>query len=86
MPLPAAAARRHLHTRAARYEGFLREDGLWDIEATLSDTKTYDIDAAERGPMPAGTPVHGMSIRVTLDADMAIREIASCMDHRPFEE
>lgn len=37
MPLPEARPRRHLHTRAVTYRGFHREDGLYDIEAEMSD-------------------------------------------------
>jgi len=85
MPLPSPAPRRHLHTRAVTYTGFLRDDGLWDIEAELSDTKTEDIVATER-PVPAGTPIHGMRIRITLDDAMTIREIHTAMEFTPFDE
>lgn len=85
MPLPASQPRTHLHTRAVTYRGFLREDGLWDIEGELSDTKAYAIQM-ERGDMPPGTPVHGMIIRVTVDDTMTIREIATAMDHTPYGE
>jgi hypothetical protein len=86
MPLPPPAARTHLHTRAVTYRGYLREDGLWDIEGEMSDVKTYAADMSERGPMPPGTPVHGLSIRVTVDDTMTIREIATAMDFTPFAE
>jgi Protein of unknown function (DUF2889) len=86
MPLPAPQARTHLHTRAVVFRGYHREDGLWDIEAELSDTKTYALDPFEHRDMPAGTPIHGMSIRATLDDQLTIREIASAMDHTPFGE
>jgi hypothetical protein len=84
--LPEPAPRTHLHTRAVTYRGFLREDGLWDIEGELSDTKTYGFDMSERGAMPPGTPVHGMAIRVTVDDRMTIREIAATMEHTPYGE
>jgi hypothetical protein len=86
MPLPEPAPRQHLHTRAVTYRGFLREDGWWDIEAEMSDTKTYAFEMNERGHMAPGTPVHGMTIRVTLDETLTIREIASSMAHTPFGE
>jgi hypothetical protein len=86
MPLPSPAARQHLHTRAVHYRGFLRDDGLWDIEAELADTKTYELARTERGTMPPGMPVHGMAIRITVDETMTIREIAAAMDHTPFAE
>ena len=86
MPLPPPAPRTHLHTRAVTYRGFHREDGLWDIEGELTDTKTYSLERSERGHMPPGTPIHGMTIRVTVDDAMVIREIVSASDHTPFDE
>lgn len=84
--LPPAQPRSHLHTRTVVYSGYLREDGLWDIEGELTDTKAHAIDRGERGQLPPGAPVHGMSIRVTLDDHMTVRAIATSMDHTPFDE
>ncbi|HEY1231550.1 MAG TPA: DUF2889 domain-containing protein, partial [Ramlibacter sp.] len=67
MPLPEPAPRRHLHTRAVTYEGFLRDDGLWDIEGTMSDVKTYGFERSDGTDMPPGRPIHGMRIRLTVD-------------------
>lgn len=86
MPLPDPAPRQHLHTRSVTYHGFLREDGLWDIEGEMSDTKTYPLQMRERGMMPPGTPVHGMRLRVTVDDAMKIHAIAATMEHTPFGE
>jgi Protein of unknown function (DUF2889) len=86
VPLPQPQPRSHLHTRNVVYRGYRRDDGLWDIEGELSDAKAYAMDNSERGHMPAGTPVHGMSIRVTVDDAFTIREISSAMDHTPFGE
>src|SRR6185503_19700597 len=44
MSLSAPAPRRHLHTRSITCEGFARDDGLWDIEARIVDTKTYRVE------------------------------------------
>ena len=41
MTLSTPAPRKHRHTRTIHAEGFLREDGLWDIEARMIDSKTY---------------------------------------------
>ena len=86
MPLPAPAPRTQLHTRAVEYRGYHREDGLWDIEAQLFDSKSYTMERTERGVMPPGTPIHGMLIRITVGEDFKIREIATAMDHTPFNE
>jgi hypothetical protein len=86
MPLPIPASRSLLHTRNVVYCGYHRDDGLWDIEAEMTDAKAYAMERTDRGFMPAGAPVHGLAIRVTVDDSMTIREIASSMDHTPFAE
>ncbi len=86
MPLPSPEPRQHLHDRAVLYRGFKRQDGLWDIEGEMTDTKAYDMTMAERGDMPAGTPVHNMKIRVTLDDRFNIQAIVSSTDFAPFGE
>ena len=84
--IPPPAPRKHLHTRAVEYRGYQRDDGLWDIEAELTDTKTYGHETPDRGLMDAGTPVHGMMIRLTVDDHMKIVEIATGMPSAPFPE
>lgn len=86
MPLPDPAPRQHLHTRRVNYRGFLRDDGLWDIEGELQDAKAYAFEMVERGHMEAGAPVHGMAIRVTVDDSMKIHAIAASMDFTPYGE
>ena len=54
MPLPEASKREHLHTRAITYQGFERDDGLWDIEAHMTDTKTYEFENNWRGKVKVG--------------------------------
>ena len=48
MPLPNPVPRKLMHTRAIECNGYEREDGLWDIEAHLTDTKTVATFAAPR--------------------------------------
>ena len=84
--LDAPAPRTHVHTRSVEYRGFLREDGLWDIEAELTDTKTYALQRSNRDVLQAGQPVHGMVIRLTVDDDMKITAVAVGMPAAPFAE
>ena len=84
MPLPPPAARRHVHTRRVQVEGFLRDDGLWDVEASLIDDKPYAYDDFERGRRQPGEPVHKMSIRLTVDDDLVVRDAAAAMDDVPY--
>ena len=84
MPLPEPAPREHLHTRQIECRGYRRDDGLWDIEGTLVDTKTYGFFSHARGNVEPGQPVHKMSIRLTINDDLVIYEAVGCMDHTPY--
>lgn len=86
MPLPTPANRAQQHTRRVTCEGYKREDGLWDIEGHLLDVKNIPIELKERedGILPAGEPVHGMSIRLTIDLELNILDAVASMDHTPF--
>ena len=84
--LGAPAPRTHVHTRRAEYRGYRRDDGLWDIEAELTDAKTYAHSTPDRGVMEAGEPVHGMAIRLTVDDAMRITAVEVGMPAAPFPE
>ena len=85
MPLSAPAPRTHLHTRTVTCQGFLRDDGLFDIEGRIVDVKTYAFESSWRGTVEAGTPVHNMSIRLTVDDALTIRDVDASSDHHPFQ-
>ncbi len=61
------------HTRAIVVQAYARDDGLWDLEAQLTDTKTRDLALAS-GVRPAGLPVHDMHLRVTIDRSLNVVE------------
>ena len=47
MPLTPSTSRRALkHTRAIQIEAFVRDDGLWDLDAHIIDIKTRDAKLA----------------------------------------
>ena len=85
MPFPDASPRKHVHTRAIDYRGYEREDGLWDIEAHMTDTKTYEFSNKWRGTVPVGEPMHEMLLRVTIDGSFVIQDIFAATEHSPFE-
>lgn len=60
------SARRHVHTRSLRVDAYARDDGLWDLEAVLTDTKSRDFPLAT-GLRSAGQPVHDMLLTITID-------------------
>ena len=85
MPLsPAPVKRQRLHTRRVVYEGFRRDDGLFDIEGHLTDVKDHDYPLLT-GLRKAGVPVHEMWVRVTVGSDCVIRAIEVRTDFMPYE-
>ena len=86
MSLPVPTPRKQLHTRKISFEGFLRDDGLWDIDAELRDSKSYPIHMHERGDLAPGEAIHHMRIRVTVDDSLKIVAIQTALDSAPFAE
>ncbi len=84
MPLSPPEPREHIHTRDITCTGYRREDGRWDIEGHLTDTKTYPFTNNERGEVPPGVPVHEMWIRLTVTDDMKIEAVEAATDFSPF--
>ncbi|MBN9508646.1 MAG: DUF2889 domain-containing protein [Alphaproteobacteria bacterium] len=72
MALSAPIDREPLHARKIILEGFRRSDGLFDIEAELTDTKMYKFSVGDRGQIDPGQPLHRMRIRLTIDQGLAI--------------
>lgn len=84
MGLPAPHARKKLHTRSIVMEGYERDDGLFDIEAHIVDTKSIEFRHMKRGNLPPGTPIHDMELRLTVDADKVVRDIAVFSHVAPY--
>jgi hypothetical protein len=72
MTLPTAAPQRQLkHRRQIDVQVYARGDGLWEVDATISDVKTR-VSPMVSGPRPAGTPIHDMLLRLIVDERMDI--------------
>ncbi len=74
-----------MHTRRVEYQGFQRDDGLWEIEGELHDSKPHAFEIPGEGRWEAGEAVHHMRIRVTFDETMVIRGIDVAMDAFPHD-
>lgn len=83
MPLSEAAPRKRLHTRAITLHGYQREDGLFDIEAELIDTKGYDFTIGTR-VVATGAPLHHMLARLTVNEDMVIVHAEAVTEAGPY--
>lgn len=82
--LPPAAEREGLHTRRYDFRGYRRADGMFDIEGRMVDTKDYAFPNDWRGEVRPGEPVHDMVIRLTLDNQFVVRDIAVVTAASPF--
>ena len=84
MPLSPSITQRVLkHTRAISIEAFARDDGLWDLDAQITDTKTRDSNLAS-GIRPSGSPIHDLSLRITIDTHMTIVDAEGVSDAVPY--
>ena len=84
MSLPVTEVQRELlHTRRVRYEGYKRADGLWDIEAHLTDIKNHDYQL-KTGVRRAGQPVHSMWLRITVDRLFNVVDACASSDAVPY--
>ncbi len=84
MPLSPAAPRRHIHTRRIECAGYIREDGLWDIEARMTDLKTYGFASRHRPHIAAGEPLHEMVLRITVDDTLTLRKVEAETLNAPY--
>lgn len=79
--------RRLMHRRQVECLGYLRADGLWDIEGRLADSKTHAVPLhAEDRTVAAGQAYHGMFLRLTLDDEFIIHEVQVEMPEVPTSE
>lgn len=84
MPLSVPnVSRTPLHTRRIEFQGYQRDDGLWDLEAHLTDVKTVEC-LLESGARPAGEPIHDMWLRLTIDADLTVVAAEAVTDRMPY--
>ncbi len=84
MPLSPSNARRVLkHTRTISVEAFARDDGLWDLDAHITDVKTRD-GHLKSGLRAAGVPWHDLWLRVTINTEMQILEVEAVSDWVPY--
>ncbi|MBB3014075.1 DUF2889 domain-containing protein [Cupriavidus alkaliphilus] len=84
MPLPPSVAREALHLRAIELHGYRRVDGLYDVEARMTDTKTEVLCVDSDRSIPPGEPIHDMWVRLVVDADLTVVDIVASTDAAPW--
>jgi hypothetical protein len=84
MTLPTAAAQRQLkHRRQIDVQVFSRGEGLWEVDALLTDTKTRDVSLFQ-GTRPAGTPIHEMLLRLVVNEQFDVVQAGSETRWMPY--
>lgn len=82
---PPAAPRKQLHLRRISCEGFLREDGLIELEGLLIDTKPVPLKLVNK-VLAAGDPIHQMRVRLTIDSERRIVDARVYSEHTPYSD
>ncbi|HVE48986.1 MAG TPA: DUF2889 domain-containing protein [Casimicrobiaceae bacterium] len=83
MPLSSPVHRNRVHVRNVRYEAFARDDGLFDVEAHMTDVKDHGI-ALLTGVRSRGEPIHDMWVRMTVDTELTIHDVEASTDAMPY--
>jgi len=83
MPLTQSAPREALHHRAISARGYKRNDGLFEVEAHLHDTKSFDFKLVS-GVREANTAIHEMWLRLTYDTTLTIIDAEAATDAAPY--
>ncbi len=84
MPLTPPENRKLLHTRSIHCQGFRRDDGLWDIEGRLTDTRTETMETFGRGRIEPGEHLHDMWMRMTVDNELMVHAIEAKTVKAPY--
>jgi len=72
-----------MHRRAIDVQVFSRDDGRYEVEARLTDTKTRDIVVA-REARAAGTALHDMVLTLLIDAHLTIHAVCTASLAVPY--
>jgi Protein of unknown function (DUF2889) len=83
MPLTPSTNRQALHHRAISARGYKRDDGLFEVEAHLQDTKSFDFKLVS-GVRDANTAIHEMWLRLIYDVSLTIIDAEAATDAAPY--
>ena len=86
MPLPDSPHRTPLHLRKIEMRGYRRDDGLYEIEGRVTDTKHHTIHLDQRGDIAPGDPIHDMWVRLVVDESLLVHDIVAVSDATPYTE
>lgn len=84
--LSKPVARHKNHQRTITLDGYVREDGLFDIEAELKDTKAYSFPSRAHGEIKQGEALHHMHVRVTVCENFEVKAAEAVTYAGPYHE
>lgn len=88
--MPDAAqsvGRKQLHARHIEMVGYLRDDGLYEVEGRLLDRKTYPFQTDSAAPTVApGDPIHHMWVKLVYDEDMRVHDVSAGTESAPYAD
>jgi hypothetical protein len=86
MALPPASPQRTLkHRRNIDVQVFSRGNGLWEVDARITDVKTRDANLAG-GIRKAGDPIHEMLLRLVVDEQFNVIEAGAQTLKMPYPD
>lgn len=80
---PPSISRRLVQKRSIEAQVFRRDDGLWDVEAELVDTKGSDFKLAAL-TRKQGEPIHKMRLMVTINEKMDVIQASATTMEAPY--
>src|SRR5690606_13367067 len=85
MPLPQPANRKEVHQRTIDMKAYERDDGMFDVEAHLVDTKPLEFErVGMSAPDLTGTPLYDFCVSLPLDQEFVARAICASSDVMPL--
>ena len=84
--LSQPVSRSHAHQRSITLDGYARDDGSYDIEAELIDTKSHSFPSRAHGEIKKGQALHHMKVRVTVSEEMEIIDAEAVTLSGPYHE
>lgn len=86
MALPVAhPTRQARHRRSIELQVYARDDGLWEVDARLIDSKSRDIQLGGK-PLPAGAAIHDMLLRLVVNRNFDILEAGALTLAMPYAD
>jgi len=84
MALPTAAPERQLkHRRSIDVQIYARGDGLWEVDAHITDVRSRETRMAT-GLLPPGAPIHDMLLRLVVDERFNVVEAGAETAAMPY--